>query len=199
MPRTLRDVGVLQRREGHRATQSTNKAGCIRAIWRFVCRMATTKSRAGLRTWWSAAERIFIRVRSKSSCSRIPRSNRQAWWACRIRSMARSCVPGSSSKKATAAKRRTKDEGRKKELTTNNGRKKELTTTQRTTDDGRRTTLITDQEIRDFCRAKLAHFKVPRYVKFVDHFPQTVTGKIQKFKIREAVCGELGLSEELTA
>jgi fatty-acyl-CoA synthase len=58
---------------------------------------------------------------------------------------------------------------------------------------------ITDQQIRDFCRAKLAHYKVPRYVKFVEAFPQTVTGKIQKFKIREAMCGELGLAEQVTA
>ncbi len=58
---------------------------------------------------------------------------------------------------------------------------------------------VSDLEIRDFCRAKLAHFKVPRYIKFVESFPQTVTGKIQKFKIRETMCGELALKEELTA
>jgi fatty-acyl-CoA synthase len=58
---------------------------------------------------------------------------------------------------------------------------------------------VDDQQIRDFCRAKLAHYKVPRYVKFVESFPQTVTGKIQKFKIREAMCGELGLAEQVTA
>jgi fatty-acyl-CoA synthase len=58
---------------------------------------------------------------------------------------------------------------------------------------------VTEQEIRDFCRAKLAHYKVPKYVKFVECFPQTVTGKIQKFKIREAMCGEIGLKEQLTA
>ncbi len=56
-----------------------------------------------------------------------------------------------------------------------------------------------DQEIRAFCRSKLAHFKVPRYVRFVDRFPQTVTGKIQKFKIREQMCQELGLAEQKTA
>lgn len=59
--------------------------------------------------------------------------------------------------------------------------------------------VVSDQEIRDFCRAKLAHYKVPRYIKFVESFPQTVTGKIQKFKIREAMCGELGLQEQVTA
>ena len=57
----------------------------------------------------------------------------------------------------------------------------------------------TEQEIRDFCRGKLAHYKVPRYVRFVAGFPQTVTGKIQKFKIRERMCGELGLAEQATA
>lgn len=54
-------------------------------------------------------------------------------------------------------------------------------------------------EVREFCRKKLAHYKVPRYVKFVDAFPQTVTGKIQKFKIREAMIAELGLRDAETA
>ncbi len=57
----------------------------------------------------------------------------------------------------------------------------------------------TEDEMREFCRGKLAHFKVPRYLKFVDSFPQTVTGKIQKFKIRELVSQELGLDEQETA
>jgi fatty-acyl-CoA synthase len=56
-----------------------------------------------------------------------------------------------------------------------------------------------EDEIRQFCRAKLAHYKVPRYIKFVTAFPQTVTGKIQKFKIREAMRDELGLKEQDTA
>ena len=47
--------------------------------------------------------------------------------------------------------------------------------------------------IQDFCRERLAHFKVPRYVKFTDEFPMTVTGKIQKFKMREIAVTELGL------
>ena len=51
----------------------------------------------------------------------------------------------------------------------------------------------TDEEIREFCAARLAHFKVPRYVRFVDGFPTTVTGKIQKFKLREQAIQELGL------
>jgi fatty-acyl-CoA synthase len=58
---------------------------------------------------------------------------------------------------------------------------------------------ISEDEIRDFCRAKLAKYKVPRYVKFVTAFPQTVTGKIQKFKMREQTCNDLGLSEQETA
>ena len=53
----------------------------------------------------------------------------------------------------------------------------------------------TDDEIRQFCRGRLAHYKVPRYVKFVDSFPQTVTGKIQKYKIRELMIDELKLEE----
>src|SRR5260370_32592986 len=42
-----------------------------------------------------------------------------------------------------------------------------------------------EDEIRDFCRGRIAHFKVPQYIRFVDSFPMTVTGKIQKFRIRE--------------
>jgi fatty-acyl-CoA synthase len=57
----------------------------------------------------------------------------------------------------------------------------------------------TEEQIRDFCRAKLAHYKVPRYVRFVESFPQTVTGKIQKFKIRDLMKEELGLAEQQTA
>ncbi|HZN14569.1 MAG TPA: AMP-binding protein [Acidimicrobiales bacterium] len=50
-----------------------------------------------------------------------------------------------------------------------------------------------DDELRTFCRERLAHFKVPRYWKFVDEFPMTVTGKVQKFKMREVAIAELGL------
>lgn len=57
----------------------------------------------------------------------------------------------------------------------------------------------TEEEIRQFCKEQLAHFKVPRYVKFVTEFPQTVTGKIQKFKIRDLIIEELGLDEIETA
>jgi fatty-acyl-CoA synthase len=50
-----------------------------------------------------------------------------------------------------------------------------------------------EAELRDFCRGRIAHFKIPRYVKFVDGFPMTVTGKVQKFKMRETAVEELGL------
>ena len=48
-------------------------------------------------------------------------------------------------------------------------------------------------EIREFCRGRIAHFKVPRYVKVTEEFPMTVTGKIQKFRMREMAVEELGL------
>ncbi len=53
----------------------------------------------------------------------------------------------------------------------------------------------TEDEIRDYCRGKIAHYKIPRYVKFVDGFPMTVTGKIQKFVMRETSVKELGLEQ----
>ena len=58
---------------------------------------------------------------------------------------------------------------------------------------------VTEDEIRQFCRSRLAHYKVPRYVKFVDSFPQTVTGKIQKYKIREIMIDQLQLKQSETA
>jgi fatty-acyl-CoA synthase len=57
----------------------------------------------------------------------------------------------------------------------------------------------TEEELRDFCRGKIAHYKIPRYVKFVDEFPMTVTGKVQKFVMRETAMAELGLSADRTA
>jgi fatty-acyl-CoA synthase len=56
-----------------------------------------------------------------------------------------------------------------------------------------------EEEIRAFCRDQIAHYKVPRYVKFVDEFPMTVTGKIQKFIMRERMIAELGLKIQRTA
>ncbi len=55
------------------------------------------------------------------------------------------------------------------------------------------------EEIKDFCRGRIAHYKVPRYVKFVDEFPMTVTGKVQKFLMRETAKTELGLNEVASA
>jgi fatty-acyl-CoA synthase len=50
-----------------------------------------------------------------------------------------------------------------------------------------------EDAVKEFCRGKIAHFKVPRYIKFVDAFPMTVTGKVQKYKMREVAIDELGL------
>jgi fatty-acyl-CoA synthase len=52
----------------------------------------------------------------------------------------------------------------------------------------------TADEIDSFCRGQIAHYKVPRYIRFVETFPMTVTGKVQKFQIREAMIAELGLT-----
>jgi fatty-acyl-CoA synthase len=52
----------------------------------------------------------------------------------------------------------------------------------------------TEDEIREFCRGQIATCKIPRYVRFTAEFPATVTGKIQKFKMREVSIEELGLS-----
>jgi len=52
---------------------------------------------------------------------------------------------------------------------------------------------LTIDELRDFCRGRIAHYKVPRYLKVTDDFPLTVTGKVQKFRMREISIAELGL------
>jgi fatty-acyl-CoA synthase len=52
---------------------------------------------------------------------------------------------------------------------------------------------LTEDEVREHCRASLAHYKVPRYVMFVDGFPMTVTGKVQKFEMRKTSVQQLGL------
>jgi fatty-acyl-CoA synthase len=57
------------------------------------------------------------------------------------------------------------------------------------------TATATEDEIRSFCKGHLAHYKVPKYIRFVTEYPQTVTGKIQKFKIREAMIAELNLDQ----
>ena len=57
----------------------------------------------------------------------------------------------------------------------------------------------TEDEIREFCRGKIARYKIPRYVRFVDEFPMTVTGKVQKFVMREQSIRELGVQAPETA
>jgi fatty-acyl-CoA synthase len=57
----------------------------------------------------------------------------------------------------------------------------------------------TEEDIRDFCRGQIAHYKVPHHVCFVETFPTTITGKIQKFLIRKEMIERLGLSEQRTA
>ena len=53
---------------------------------------------------------------------------------------------------------------------------------------------VAEDELRDFCAGKIAHFKVPKYIRLVDEFPMTVTGKIQKFRIRQIEIDLRGLS-----
>jgi len=57
----------------------------------------------------------------------------------------------------------------------------------------------TATELESFCRGRIASYKIPRHWKFVDDFPMTVTGKIQKYKMRELACAELGLMAAKTA
>ena len=57
----------------------------------------------------------------------------------------------------------------------------------------------TEDEVRAFCKGQIAHYKVPKYIQFVAEFPMTVTGKIQKFKIRDEMKARLGLEEAKTA
>ena len=54
--------------------------------------------------------------------------------------------------------------------------------------------VVTDEELRAYCRGQIAHYKIPKYVRFTTEFPTTVTGKIQKFRMREISIEELGLS-----
>jgi fatty-acyl-CoA synthase len=58
---------------------------------------------------------------------------------------------------------------------------------------------IDQATLAEYCRGKIAHYKVPRYVRCVGEFPLTVTGKVQKFKLREQGVDELGLTEVQTA
>jgi fatty-acyl-CoA synthase len=57
---------------------------------------------------------------------------------------------------------------------------------------------LSEDELRDWCKDKVAHFKIPQRIRFVDSFPMTITGKIQKFKIREMEIERLGLEAAAT-
>jgi fatty-acyl-CoA synthase len=63
----------------------------------------------------------------------------------------------------------------------------------------RRGHALTEDVVRDFCKGQIAHYKVPRYVRIVEQFPLTATGKAQKFEMRNAMVAELGLRDERTA
>ena len=58
---------------------------------------------------------------------------------------------------------------------------------------------VTEAEVRQFCEGQIAHYKIPRYVRTKDELPMTVTGKPQKFIMRDAMIDELGLTVEKTA
>ncbi len=63
----------------------------------------------------------------------------------------------------------------------------------------RRGSELDPEALRAYCRGRIAHFKVPRYVRLVDAFPMTVTGKVQKFRMREQAIAELGLEAAAAA
>ena len=52
---------------------------------------------------------------------------------------------------------------------------------------------LSEQEVRDYCKDNIAHFKIPKYIHFVKEFPMTVTGKLQKFKMREMALQEMNV------
>ena len=58
---------------------------------------------------------------------------------------------------------------------------------------------MTEDELRAFCQGQIAHYKVPRYIRFVDELPMTVTGKVQKFIMRQRMIEEMKLDEPKTA
>ena len=57
----------------------------------------------------------------------------------------------------------------------------------------------TEDDIREFCNGQIAHYKIPRYIRFVDAFPMTITGKVQKFAMRDTMIEELGINHMKTA
>ena len=58
---------------------------------------------------------------------------------------------------------------------------------------------LTEDDVKGFCKGRIAHYKVPRYIRFCEEFPMTVTGKVQKYKMREISIDELNLQEQETA
>ena len=54
---------------------------------------------------------------------------------------------------------------------------------------------MSEDEVRNFCQGQIANYKIPKYVKFVDGYPMTASGKIQKFKMREMAIKELQLED----
>jgi len=56
-----------------------------------------------------------------------------------------------------------------------------------------------EEEVREFCRGQIAHYKIPRYIRFVEEYPMTITGKVQKFAMRDKMIEELDLSQAKTA
>ena len=56
-----------------------------------------------------------------------------------------------------------------------------------------------EEEIREFCRGQIAHYKIPRYIRFVEEYPMTITGKVQKFAMRDKMIEELNLNQAKTA
>ncbi|GFO63802.1 AMP-binding protein [Geomonas paludis] len=56
---------------------------------------------------------------------------------------------------------------------------------------------MTEEEVKEFCRGRIANYKIPKYVRFVDSYPMTASGKIQKFKLREMAIRELQLEENV--
>ena len=58
---------------------------------------------------------------------------------------------------------------------------------------------LTEPELQEYCQGQIAHYKIPRYIRFVDDYPMTVTGKVQKFAMRRRMMEELGATEPKTA
>ena len=58
---------------------------------------------------------------------------------------------------------------------------------------------MSEKEIINFCKRKLAYFKIPKYINFVQEVPMTITGKPQKFLMREIMINKLNLVEQATA